>query len=230
MKPLLLTTCAVLLSLAVSCKGGDGNKDVDLRQGLQAMVLQQIDIPEGMQSLGPSFSTNAEAAGGLGGGPTEAQLNAWGRLLGHKNDFQSTEPVSTSFLVGISTAVSLYETDQGASDSFADRVASARQVDWQQSHSDLTEFQQEELARDLAVDDLYWIHLSGYQQTGPAVKRLVTDDQIVFRVGRAWGFLGVVSEATASEDDRSFMLAQIDALLLTQIEHTKDGLDSGLLD
>jgi len=226
----ILLTIAVLLILGTACKGGDDNKDEDLRQGLLAMTLQQVDVPEGMESLGPSYSTNAEAASGLGGGPTEEQLNAWGRILGYKNDFQATEPVSTSSLLGVSTSVSLYKTGQGASDSFTDRVASARQVDWQQSHSDLTEFMQVELAPDLQVDDLYWIHLSGYQQTGPAVKRLVTDDQIVFRVGRAWGFLGVVSQAAASEDDRSFMLAQVDALLLKQIEHAKDGLGSGLLD
>src|SRR3970040_1495478 len=97
---LLLTT--ILIPLAAACGGDDddgsgstGTGD-PFHQVLATMVLQIDDGPQGMQSLGGSFSTNAGAASGLGSGPTEAQLDAWGRILGHKNHFQATEPAEES--------------------------------------------------------------------------------------------------------------------------------------
>jgi hypothetical protein len=229
-RPAILLTTAVLLILGTACKGGDDNKDEDLRQGLLAMTLQQTDVPEGLQSIGGAFTTNADAASGLGGGPSLEQFEAWGRILGYGVDHQASEPGGGLQVLRVESTASLYRAAQGAADSFKERVARAQAADWQLSHSDLAEFMQEELARDIPVDDLYWLHLSGYQQTGTVVQRLVSDDIIVFRVGRAWGFLNVVSIAAPGEDDRSFMLTQVEALLLKQIQHTRDGLDSGLLD
>ena len=233
--PALLLTM-LLIPLAAACGGDDddgsgstGTGD-PFHQVLATMVLQIDDVPQGMQSLGGSFSTNADAASGLGSGPTEAQLDAWGRILGHKNDFQATEPATESAITAISTSVSIYETAQGTSDSFTDRVTSARAVDWATSHSDLTEFEQEELERDLGVDDMLWLHFTGYKEIGAGDRRLISDDQIVFRVDRAWGFVGAVSTAAAGVEDRAFMLQQLEVLARTQAQHMRDGLKSDALE
>ena len=221
---------AGVLALLLGVTGGDNDdgptKEEAFRQVLATMVLQIDEVPAGMQSLGGSFSTNADAASGLGGGPTEEQLNAWGRILGHKNDFQATEPSTESSITAVSTAVSIYQAAQGASDSFTDRVISARAVDWADSHSDLTEFQQEDLERDLGVDDMLWLHFTGYKEIGPGDRRLISDDQIVFRLDRAWGFIGAISTAASGVEDRAFMLQQIELLARTQVQHMRDGLKS----
>jgi hypothetical protein len=233
--PALLLTM-ILIPLATACGGDDDDDNGSTNTGdpfhqvLATMVLQIDDVPQGMQSLGGSFSTNADAASGLGSGPTEAQLDAWGRILGHKNDFQATEPATESAITAISTSVSIYETAQGTSDSFTDRVTSARAVDWATSHSDLTEFEQEEIERDLGVDDMLWLHFTGYKEIGAGDRRLISDDQIVFRVDRAWGFVGAVSTAAAGVEDRAFMLQQLEVLARTQAQHMRDGLKSDALE
>jgi hypothetical protein len=223
---------APLVPLIVTKAGGgdDGNSADDLQEGLQMMVLQPGDIPEGLQSLGGSFADNEQASSGLGGGPSKEQLDAWGRELGYQADYQATSPSSASFVTALSSAVSLYETDQGAADSFTDRVARARAADWQASHSELSDFMQEELSRDLGADDFFWLRLSGFQQTGPEETRLVTDDQIIFRVGRAWGYHNVISTGASGINDRQLLLPEVETPALTQISHMREGLDFGLLD
>ena len=174
---------------------GLATDDASLRAVLPDLVLQAADAPEGLQELGGSFSTNAESAGGLGAGPTKEQLDEWGRILGYRTDLQRTTPAKEANVTAISTSVSVYATAEGAGLSFDDRVALARAADWQLSHDELLEFEQEELSPDLPVDGLFWIRLSGFQQTEPDTQTLVSDDQIVFRVGQAWGFIGAVSQA-----------------------------------
>jgi len=229
---LILSLMAALLlaPLAAACSGGDGNGDEAFRRVLSGMALQITDVPAGMQSLGSAFSTNEDAASGLGGGPTKEQLDAWGRILGYKSDFQATEPSAESSITAVSTSVSIYKTAAGAADSFTDRVNSARNADWANSHSDLTEFQQEEITRDLGADDMLWLHFSGFKETGPGERRLVTDDQIVFRIDRAWGFVGAVSTAAQGVEDRAFMLTQLEVLARKQIQHMRDGLKSEALE
>lgn len=126
--------------------------------------------------------------------------------------------------------MTLYEDADGAAESFSDRLSRARAADWQSSHADLAEFQQEEIARDLPVDDYYWVHLTGYQPVSSTETRLVSDDIVIFRIGRAWGYLNVVSLGASSVSDRSFALNTVENLLAKQIEHTRSGLESGLVD
>ena len=229
--PILITSILVAaLAITAACGGDDGPSDEELQQGLQIMVLQPDEVPEGLQSIRSEFADNAQAASGLGGGPTKEQLEAWGRLLGYSSDFQTAEPNPASSTTALSSQVTLYEDAPGADQSFTDRLARARTADWQSSHIDLAEFQQEQLIRTLPVDDSYWIHLTGYQATSSTETRLVSDDIAIFRVGRAWGYLNVVSMGATSVSDRAFAQDTVEALLLKQIEHTKNGLESGLLD
>jgi len=219
---------ALALTLA-ACGGGDGKSDDQkLRDGLQAMVIQQADLPAGFQPLGGDFADNAQAASGVGGGPTEEQLNAWGRLLGYKRDFQANAPSVDSALTALSTSVSLYKTDQGASDSFKDRVASARRADWKTSHADLSDFQQQELKPDVGADDVLWLRFTGHKETAPGKTQLISDDQVVFRVGRAWGYLNPITAGAPGVEDRSLLLPQMETLVRKQIQQMRDALKSGL--
>ncbi len=230
-----LLALMLLLSIAAAC-GGDDDGGGSTSTGdpfhtvLATMVLQIGDVPEGMQSLGTSYANNEQAASGLGGGPTKEQLDAWGRILGHSNDFQATQPAMESSITAVSTSVSIYRAVQGASDSFTDRVAAARAADWATSHSDLAEFQQEDLERDLGVDDMLWLHFTGFKEIGPGDRRLISDDVVVIRVDRAWGFIGVISTAASGVEDRAFMLQQVELLARTQAQHMRDGLKSNDLE
>jgi hypothetical protein len=234
MTPLRLSLPAIAAFVLLSaCNGGGdsaGPTDEEIRQALQSMVLQQTEIPEGLENLGGAFADNEQAASGLGSGPTKEQLDTWGRILGFQNDYQRAEPSSVSAVNAVSTAASLYEDDSGAADSFTDRVQRARAADWQMSHTDLTEFQQDEVTRQFNADGYFWLHLTGFQATGPGVTRLVSDDILVFRVGRAWGFLNVVSLANVGVEDRAFMSAQVESLARTQIDHIRRILDGDVLD
>lgn len=228
---LALLALLLLVPLAAACGDDDGGDDGagtgdPFHRVLATMVLQISDVPPAMQSLGASYSTNEQAASGLGSGPTKEQLDAWGRLLGHSNDFQATDPATESSITAVSTAVSIYQAAGGASDSFATRVSAARAADWANSHSDLAEFQQEELERDLGVDELLWLHFTGFKEIGAGDRRLISDDQVVFRIDRAWGFVGVIATAAAGEEDRGFMLQQVELLARTQVQHMRDGLKS----
>lgn len=170
-----------------------GLDDTALRDMLTGMVLQPEDVPEGIQSLGGGFSTNEDTAGGVGGGPSKEQLDEWGRILGYSADYQRTEPPTGANITAVNTAISVYSAADGAAESFDDRVSSAREVDWQVSYPDVEEFQTTELTPDIDVDGLYWIRISGYQQSTGNTRAFFTDDQILFRIGQAWGFLRAVS-------------------------------------
>jgi hypothetical protein len=170
--------------------------DEQLRDVLATMVLQVEDVPEGLEPLGGSYSTNEESASGIGAGPSKEQLDEWGRILGYRTDYQRVTPAGGPNTTAISTSISMYQDADGATLSFDDRVELARGADWQESHNELEEFEQREVAADLPADDLYWLRLSGYQVMGNN-RTFVTDDQIIFRIGQAWGFIGAVSTGPA---------------------------------
>jgi hypothetical protein len=216
-----------LAAVAVTaCNGDDEPTDEEIQMALQAMVLQEPDIPEGLEPLGGSFADNAQAASGLGSGPTKEQLDALGRILGYRVEYQAGEPPPTTAVIRVQSDATLYENADGATQSFNDRVTLARNADWRTSHSSLAEFMQEEIERDLGADESYWLHLTGYQITSSGERRLTADDNIVFRIGESTGFINVVGLAAVGEDNREFMSAEAETLARRQIEHMRDGLDS----
>lgn len=226
MRAILLASLLVL-AVAAAC-GGSGGAPV--RQALPLMVLQREDVPEGMQTLGSSFSNNEEAASGLGGGPGKAQLDQWGRILGYKEDYQRTEPSKDSAVVHIVTSVSLYKDADGAKASFEDRVQAARSANWADTYSNLLKLSQREITRDLAVDGLFWLRFTGFQETRPGEFTLLADDWVVFRWGRAWGFLEITSTGAPGVDDRELLLGTVEALVRKQIANTKATLEGGIAD
>jgi hypothetical protein len=52
----------------------------------------------------------------------------------------------------------------------------------------------------------------------------VVDDQIAYRVGSVRGFLRVLTSDDAGTD-RNLVISQVEALLRTQIQNTREALD-----
>lgn len=212
-------TLALIVLLAATACGGSGSED-RARESLPRMTLQREDIPEALQPIGASFSTNTEAASGFGS-PSEEQLNKWGRILGYQVDYQLPEPSREEALTFVSSSISLYRTAEGAAASFTDRTSRARQADWQTIFSDMDEFQQTELNPDLPVDDLLWLRFTGFQDIGHGQRVLRADDQIVFRVDNLWGFIGAISTAPEGEAGRDLLLPTVETLVRRQIENMR---------
>jgi hypothetical protein len=97
---LALLAMLLLVPLAAACGGDDDDGGDDgastgdpFHRVLATMVLKISDVPPGMQSLGTSYSTNEQAASGLGSGPTKEQLDAWAASSAIP-DFQATDPAT----------------------------------------------------------------------------------------------------------------------------------------
>lgn len=231
----LVAALATASMLAAAACGSDGGGSVDpgdpeLRATLRMMVLQEEDVPDGLAVLGGEFSTNEQAASGLGAGATKEQLDEWGRILGFSINYQRTDPLNADVVSAIGSSVSVYEDESGASDSFTNRVAQARSADWQASHSDLTEFQQEEITGALRADDQLWLRFTGFKEVAPGESVMVADDVIVFRLKDAWGFLNVISTSASGGTDRALNRDIVKNLAEQQILRVEAGISTGNLD
>ena len=224
----LIVLAAASSVLAAACGGDDSGElsESEAREALPRMVIQEAQLPEGMERAGENFTTNEQlVSSGVGGNPEAAKVEEWGRVLGYETDFQAVEVPSGPLITGIATAASAYKTPEGATASFEDTVQRARDADWTQFYTDLTDFQEQEIQRDLPADGSFWLRLSGLRATVDGEGHvLVVDDQIAYRVGPVRGFLRVLT----SEDggtDRNLEISQVEALLRTQIQNTRETLE-----
>ncbi len=163
----------------------------DIEAQLAAAVLREGDLPDELQRSSLIFSTNEELSQGAPDEAAElARLEELGRQLGVEVAFVPLDPgtVSSPVRGGIQNSVSAYLAAEGAGRSLQEGVAEARQNDWESLYGDLTEISVEELPRDVG-DESVWFRVIGRDQGD----RLVVDDQVVFRVGRARVFLRVIS-------------------------------------
>ena len=160
-----LHRAGIAVCLLASACGGGGSGEIsedEARLALPKMVLQEADLPEGLQRAGEDFTTNQQLVeSGVGGAPEAAKVEEWGRVLGYETDFQAAELPSGPLITGIDTASSVYKTPGGASASFEDTARQARDADWTLVHADLEEFQEQEVQRNLPVDGVLWLRLSG---------------------------------------------------------------------
>jgi len=217
-----------LVSATVACGGGGSGEisESEAREALPRMVIQEAQLPEGLERAGEDFTTNEQLVeSGVGGAPEAAKVDEWGRVLGYETDFQAAALPSGPLITGVATAASAYKTPQGATASFEDTAQRARDADWTLAHPDLKEFEEKEIQRDLPVDGVVWLRLSGLQ---PRVSGeghvLVVDDQIIYRVGQVRGHLRVLT-SEASATDRNLVVSQVEALLRTQIQNTREALE-----
>jgi len=215
--PVVTLLAALVVLAAVACSGGGGDSDgptptaapsfticgtpdapldetanpQDIEAQLAAAVLREGDLPDDLQRSSLIFSTNEELSQGAPDEAAElARLEELGRQLGVEVAFVPLDPGSASSPVrgGIQNSVSAYMAADGAGQSLQQGVAEARQNDWEALYGDLTEVSVEELPRDVG-DESVWFRVIGRDQGD----RLVVDDQVVFRVGRARVFLRVIS-------------------------------------
>jgi len=216
---LTLTVLAALL-IAAACNGGDDDDTevtgetgsatpTTLEAQLAGILLQDDEIPEGLQGSGLAFSTNEDLAG-----PSQeelARLTALGRQLGVDLTFIPTEQLPENVPVrgGIQNSASLYTNPNGASESYRLTEQEARTTDWKTLYDDLTDINVNEV--DITVgDESYWFRITGFDECtiepvgsstpNPALPsptcppaKLVVDDYILFRSGRVRSLVKVLS-------------------------------------
>jgi len=210
----IVAVIAVLLLDPFS--GSDGNGESQLQRTLRKMVLQLDDLPQGMEAGSEKFITNEDASQ-TGADPVEreALLENWGRLLGFEIAYKPASGTPAGLPVqGVNVSSSLYETEDGAGESFADAVKTAEETDWAANYVGLTAFQQERIEADAPVDEMVWLRLSGFQPGSGGADVLVTDDLIFFRIDTERGFLRVLAGATNTQD-RAHLHEQVEGWLKT---------------
>lgn len=192
-----------------------------LREALPLMLVQEEDLPVGLQIVSQGFTTNEEL---IEASPDpdakRAELARWGRILSYSTTFQpGPDILAQTPIRGVNASASLYETDEGAAESYAQAEAEALERDWQADNPDLLEFQVRRVELESAADELLWLRLSGLNTTTDGI---IVEDVILFRVGRERGFLRAL--ATAPGQDRDLSIDDVEDWLRAQIRRINEAL------
>ena len=219
--PLILGSVLVFGAFGPFGQEDEGSGAV--RDQLSGMVLRLDDLPAGYLEGESAFTTNEELA--LGDTEKLAGLVEQGRILGYGLDFTRGDvPATDAPYFGVESAASLYETQGGASDSFAEAAEEARATDWE-AVLGFGDTKLEEIDRSIA-DETLWIRVTGVVGLGEEeTPVLVIDDHIVMRQGAARGYLRV-SSALEGSSDRSALLDEIAALAGQQASRMGGGEDN----
>jgi hypothetical protein len=213
---LAVVLIACPLAFVLACGGDDGTGGAEtptrtptldpegkLKAQLEAALLTTDDVPAGLQAAGLSYYTNQDLASSAANPDAELKrLNQLGRLLAVDENFvpigelPPDEPVKG----GIQHSVSFYLTAEGASQAVEEKIALARSADWTSAYPDLSGVGVRLLERKLG-DESAWFRITGTAQSG----ELGVDDQIIFRVDRAWVFLRVFSLFPAGSGEDVFI-------------------------
>ena len=241
-----LVVAALLATVAVACGGGDDEEALQstmvpspgatgtpagtaaatptgtpsaVDEQLRGMVLQLSDVPAGFVPAEESFSTNEDVAGaGEDAAEVLARLTEWGRIRGHGVVFSSGGSDQSGILL-VDSTVSLYQSDGGATTSFADAVDTARTTDWAATVAGATDVSVEEIPPlDGVGDEMLWLRMNGKAVFGdPATEQPFVQDVVLLRVGRARGSVSIVS-AVAD------VALQVEGLVRTQAANMATGL------
>lgn len=174
-----------------------------LEQSLASVLLEESDLPPGLQGTAPIFSTNDDLAADS---ERLATIIATGRRLGVDVQFIPTDQLDPDYPVrgGIQSAASIYESPLGASETFLEAVGDARANDWAANYPSLTDVTVTEISRDVGEESV-WLRVSGTAECefivtpvpgeGPtptcSETKIVVLDNVLFRQGRVRGFLQV---------------------------------------
>ena len=228
----IVAIAAILVLDPFSGGSDDGNAgESSLQKTLRKMVLQPGDVPEGLELGEESFLTNDDTASKEPDPEARRQLlDQWGRLLGFEIAYRPAEGEVVDSVRGINASSSLYETEEGAGESFADAVKTAEEKDWARDYAGLREFEQERIKSEGLADEIVWLRLSGIQPGTSGPDALVTDDLIFFRIGTERGFLRVLGSTTETED-RTHLHPTVESWLRTLVGNVRAALpDSGAED
>jgi len=243
----VVAVIALLAAVAVACGGGgDGEEAIQstlvpspgaagtpagtpaptaspipaaLEEQLRSMVLHLTDMPAGFSQVEESFSTNEEVANaGDDAAQVLAQLTEWGRVMGHGVVFSSESSDQGGVLL-VDTTVSLYESDSGASASFADAVNTARTTDWAATAGEAMDVSVEEIPPLDVADEMLWLRLSGTAMIGdPATEQPFVQDVVLLRAGRVRGSVSIVSAV-------SDVAPVVETMIRTQADNMAAGVE-----
>src|SRR3990170_6248699 len=171
---LLVLTALALLLLACNGKGGrdadgtnttNGNKDAE--KILRQVVLQQADVPSGLQASDEQLTTNEQLiASSPDPKAARREVDEWGRILAFEATFQPEPDAPPDMAVqAISSSASLYGDAAGAGLSYAKAERSIDETDWKSQHPELQDFQQQIVKKGGLADELVWLRLSGVSPT-----------------------------------------------------------------
>jgi len=220
-----IVATVAILALDPFSGGSAGNSESSLQQTLRKMVLQPDDLPKALIKGDESFTTN-ETLSSTGTDPEarKALLESWGRLMGYEITYEpSSETAGDLPVQGVSVSSSLFETEEGAAESFADALKAAEETDWAANYAGLREFQQERVEAKGLADEIVWLRLSGIQPGPSGPDALVNDDLIFFRIGTERGFLLVRASSTETQD-RAHLHSTVESWLRTVVQNVKDAL------
>jgi len=205
---------------------GDGSaSESSLQKTLRKMVLQPGDVPEGFVSGDEAFITNEDAAeSSTDPEARKALLESWGRLMGYEIAYEPGSADAGDLPVqGVNVSATLFETEEGARESFADAVKTEGETDWAANYAGLREFQQEQIKAEGLADEIVWLRLSGFQTGASGADVLVTDDLIFFRIGTERGFL-LVRANSAEIQDRAHVHPTVESWLRTLAGNVREAL------
>jgi hypothetical protein len=216
-----LALLAALFALLAACGGDDdGPNDPTatavptaslspLEQALASVVLQPADLPEGLESGAPDFSTNEDLAGS--DQDMLAHLVEVGRQLGVDVQFIPTDRLDPSSPLrgGLQSTASAYTGESGASQTFRETADQARANDWQANYPSIPDLRVIEIEEDIG-DESLWLRITGTAECTVAVTptpdehgvipsqaceetKLLITDRVIFRSGRVRGYLEVTT-------------------------------------
>jgi hypothetical protein len=221
----LTVLVAFLLAAVVACGGDGGEGEVTATPGdggvegqLRQMVLQLEDLPTGVIRAEERFVTNDEsAAASEDQAGRLAKLEEWGRILGYDVTYQANPEVmeQVGLMLANSTA-SLYDSDEGATSSFADAVETAHTTDWADLWGGAQEVESEELPSPEWVDEMLWLRITGKAELEEGEEETLANDFVLFRQGPARGTLMVAWIMGRGSGNITVQLAQAQAERLAE--------------
>ena len=228
---LLLALAAGLLAAGCGDDGGAGSPtatptpDPD-RQLLEQLVLAKEDVPDGLQRVDKSFSTNQDIADASANPEAEmAQLERWGRRLGLGVTYVPLpDPPAGLTIQLVDSSTSLYRSPEGAGASFADAAQSAREQDWAAASPELKELKVKEIKQPELADEILWLRISGFPGEGKSTLRV--DDYVLIRQDLSRGFIRVVWQF-AAKDGRDAFQEQAADLIRRQVDRVSAALAGG---
>ncbi|MDP2948385.1 MAG: hypothetical protein Q8P22_02460 [Chloroflexota bacterium] len=189
---------------------------------LEQMVLQPGEVPAGFTATEQVFGSNEQVAAESADPQAElAKLQRWGRIWGYEVTYEpggtavataTASPGASQVIVfSVNSAVSLYESAEGASASFAEAAQAARSTDWPALFTGATDLQVQELSAPGLADEVLWLRITAKAE---AREQTFAQDVVLLRQGPNRGTLQVAMFGVAEEGRQL-----VERMARAQVEH-----------
>jgi len=224
---------AVGLALAgTACGDGGGEQASPTATGpsvpagvkavLEQMVLQPADVPAGFVAIQQTFASNEQVAAESADPQAElAKLKRWGRIWGYEVTYEpggtavatatASPSASQAIVFSVDSAVSIYQSAEGASASFAEAAQRARSTDWPSLFSGATDLVVQDVPAPDLADEVLWVRITGKAEAG---EQTFAQDVILLRQGPNRGTLQAGMFGTAEEGRQL-----VERMARAQVEH-----------